>query len=124
VDFHPALATDTLDAVFSKGEYSAAYSGFEGFDDSGAGLADWLGDKQINAVDIVGLATDHCVVATALDAQASGFTTRVLLRYTAGVSRCPDDRGRYRRDHRCVRCGPSRMIWWHDTDLSRRGRSL
>ena len=86
VDFHPSLATDTLDAVFSKGEYSAAYSGFEGFDDSGAGLADWLRDRQINAVDIVGLTTDHCVVATALDAQESGFTTRVLLRYTAGVS--------------------------------------
>ena len=34
----------------------------------------------------MGLTTDHCVVATALDAQASGFTTRVLLRYTAGVS--------------------------------------
>jgi nicotinamidase/pyrazinamidase len=86
VEFHPDLAIDAADAIFSKGEYSAAYSGFEGADDAGVGLAEWLRDKEINAVDIVGLATDHCVRATALDAHAAGFTTRVLLRYAAGVS--------------------------------------
>ncbi|MFL6101293.1 MAG: isochorismatase family protein, partial [Actinomycetales bacterium] len=44
-------------------------------------------DRAIEAVDIVGLATDHCVRATALDATAEGFQTRVLLDLTAGVAR-------------------------------------
>jgi hypothetical protein len=34
---------------------------------------------------VVGIATDHCVRATALDAARHGFTTRVLLSLTAGV---------------------------------------
>ncbi|MDY6998935.1 MAG: isochorismatase family protein, partial [Actinomycetota bacterium] len=38
------------------------------------------------SVDVAGLATDHCVKATAADAVAAGFTTRVLLGLTAGVS--------------------------------------
>jgi nicotinamidase/pyrazinamidase len=86
VEFHPALTIDVADAIFSKGEYSAAYSGFEGTDEAGVGLAEWLHDKKIDAVDVVGLTTDHCVRATALDALAEGFTTRVLLQYAAGVS--------------------------------------
>jgi nicotinamidase/pyrazinamidase len=35
---------------------------------------------------VVGIATDHCVRATALDAAAEGFATRVLLPLTAGVA--------------------------------------
>jgi nicotinamidase/pyrazinamidase len=42
-------------------------------------------------VDIVGIATDHCVRATALDAVGAGFATRVLLPLTAGVSRASTD---------------------------------
>jgi nicotinamidase/pyrazinamidase len=86
VEFHPNLTIDVADAIFSKGEYSAAYSGFEGTDEAGVGLAEWLRGKGINAVDVVGLTTDYCVRATALDALAAGFTTRVLLQYAAGVS--------------------------------------
>ncbi len=87
VEFHPDLDISVADAIFSKGEYSAAYSGFEGADANGISLADWLRDRQIGAVDIVGLATDHCVLATALDAAEAGLTTRVLLDYCAGVGR-------------------------------------
>jgi nicotinamidase/pyrazinamidase len=86
VEFHPALTIDVADAIFSKGEYSAAYSGFEGTNEAGVDLSEWLRDKKIDAVDVVGLTTDHCVRATALDALAEGFTTRVLLQYAAGVS--------------------------------------
>lgn len=86
VDFHPAFDAAVADEVFSKGEYSAAYSGFEGASADGVALGDWLRERDINAVDVVGLATDHCVLATALDARAAGFTTRVLLEYSAGVS--------------------------------------
>ena len=86
VDFHPAFDPAAIEAVFTKGEYSAAYSGFEGADDSGVTLADWLRSKAVDAVDVVGIATDYCVKATAADAVAAGFTTRVLLDLTAGVS--------------------------------------
>jgi nicotinamidase/pyrazinamidase len=37
-------------------------------------------------VDVVGIATDHCVRATALDAAGNGFAVRVLLDLTAGVA--------------------------------------
>jgi nicotinamidase/pyrazinamidase len=40
----------------------------------------------VDEVDVVGIATDYCVKATAADAVAAGFTTRVLLNLTAGVS--------------------------------------
>ncbi|WP_280475276.1 isochorismatase family protein [Nocardia asiatica] len=84
--FHPALTTEPIQQIFSKGAYSAAYSGFEGTTEDGTGLADWLHDRGIEAVDVVGIATDHCVRATALDARIEGFDTRVLLDLTAGVA--------------------------------------
>jgi nicotinamidase/pyrazinamidase len=86
VEFHPAFDPAAVEAVFTKGEYSAAYSGFEGSDDSGTSLADWLRGHDVDAVDVVGIATDYCVKATAADAVAAGFTTRVLVDLTAGVS--------------------------------------
>jgi nicotinamidase/pyrazinamidase len=87
VDFHPAFDPGAVDAVFHKGHHSAAYSGFEGFHaDDGTSLADWLRARAVDAVDVVGIATDYCVKATAADAVAAGFTTRVLLDLTAGVS--------------------------------------
>ncbi|MFC0448248.1 isochorismatase family protein [Rhodococcus jostii] len=85
-DFHPDLDLSGIEAVFSKGEFSAAYSGFEGKDSDGRSLEKWLRAAGATDVDIVGIATDHCVVATALDAVAAGFPTRVLLPLTAGVS--------------------------------------
>ena len=85
VELHPALDRAPLEAVFDKGEYAAAYSGFEGTAE-GVGLADWLRERDVDTVDVVGIATDHCVRATALDAVAAGFATRVLLPLTAGVS--------------------------------------
>lgn len=85
-DFHPALETGPIEEVFSKGAYSAAYSGFEGVSSTGESLASWLHRRDIDAVDVVGIATDHCVRATALDAVTAGFRTRVLLPFTAGVS--------------------------------------
>src|SRR5690606_38030162 len=84
-EFHPNLDTDRIEAVFTKGEYEAAYSGFEGK----AGvitLAAWLRMHDVTEVEIVGLTTDHCVRATSLDAVKEGFRTRVLLDHTAGVT--------------------------------------
>ncbi|MCX4415874.1 isochorismatase family protein [[Kitasatospora] papulosa] len=85
-NFAPAVASGAIDTVFDKGAYTAAYSGFEGVDENGTGLAQWLRDRSVTAVDVVGIATDHCVRATALDAAREGFATHVLLDLTAGVA--------------------------------------
>lgn len=92
---HPALgeviAAGLIDAWFTKGEHAAAYSGFEGATDTEdgerVGLAGWLREREVDSVDVVGIATDHCVRATALDAAAAGLATHVLLDLTAGVAR-------------------------------------
>ena len=93
-DFHPEFDPSAVEAVFTKGRYSAAYSGFEGTDEAGTPLADWLRQRDVDEVDIVGIATDYCVVATATDAAAAGFTTRVLLDLTAGVAPAIQREGR------------------------------
>ncbi len=83
--FHPDFDTSAVDAVFSKGAHEAAYSAFEGTDEAGTPLGTWLREHGVDELDVVGLATDYCVRATALDAAKQGFATRVLLRFTAGV---------------------------------------
>jgi nicotinamidase/pyrazinamidase len=85
-DFHPDLDTSAVEAVFRKGQHAAAYSGFEGADDDGTPLGDWLRGHDVDEVDVVGIATDYCVHATAADAARAGFVTRVLLDLTAGVA--------------------------------------
>jgi nicotinamidase/pyrazinamidase len=101
---HPELDTEYIDAYFRKGKYEAAYSGFEGLlapedevptgehkavgSEAGAdtiSLDDWLQENEVDEVRIVGLATDHCVRATALDAVQAGYTTSVVTDLAAGV---------------------------------------
>jgi nicotinamidase/pyrazinamidase len=84
-EFHPDLDTGRLETVFSKGAHEAAYSGFEGADEAGTALAAWLRERGVDTLDVVGIATDYCVRATALDAAREGFATRVLLPLTVGV---------------------------------------
>jgi len=84
--FHPDLDVAGIEAVFDKGAYVAAYSGFEGAEPGGTPLGEWLTAHGVSEVDVVGLATDHCVRATALDARAAGFPTTVLLDLCAGVA--------------------------------------
>jgi nicotinamidase/pyrazinamidase len=94
--FHPDVlpAVALAQGIFRKGRFQAAYSGFEGYDAQAGGgtgeplgqpLGAWLTERDIGAVDIVGIATDHCVRATALDAVRRGFGVRVHLHLTAGV---------------------------------------
>lgn len=87
-DFHPAVAQLPFHAVFDKGAYTAAYSGFEGTvggTDSGESLHHWLNRHGVGEVQVCGLATDHCVRATALDASRLGYHTTVLLNLAAPV---------------------------------------
>ena len=86
-DFHPDLDISPIEAVFRKGAYAAAYSGFEGVDEKdGTPLLEWLRRRGVDEVDIVGIATDHCVLRTAEDAARAGLTTRVLVDLTAAVA--------------------------------------
>ncbi|WP_037358495.1 isochorismatase family protein [Amycolatopsis orientalis] len=84
--FHSELDVVPFEAVFSKGEYSAAYSGFEGKSGDGKTLEEWLRGHEVTDVDVVGIATDFCVRATALDAARAGFAVHVLLDLTVGGS--------------------------------------
>lgn len=84
-EFHPDLHVE-FGAVFDKGEYTAAYSGFEGSNVQSVGLEPYLKALDITHVDVVGIATDFCVRATALDAVKAGFETTVLLGLTAAVA--------------------------------------
>lgn len=99
-DFHPDFNPDGVEAVFMKGHYTAAYSGFEGTDEDGTTLSDWLRQRGVDEVDVVGIATDYCVRATAADAAEAGFATRVLLGLTAGVA--PDSTAKAVEDLRAV----------------------
>lgn len=87
-DSHPDLDTSLIDVWFLKGEYTAAYSGFEGHreGESGTGLADWLRSRDVTEVTVCGIATDFCVRATALDAVAEGFSVELLGALCAPVS--------------------------------------
>jgi nicotinamidase/pyrazinamidase len=84
--FHPNLDPQPFNAVFLKGEHAAAYSGFEGKSADGTDLATWLHKHKITDVDICGIATDHCVRATTLDAIKEGFNARVLSDLVVGVA--------------------------------------
>jgi len=85
-ELHPALDRSMLDIVISKGAHAAAYSGFEAESDDGRSLAVLLAERGIDSVDVMGIATDHCVRATALDAVRSGLAVRVLIPLCAGVA--------------------------------------
>ncbi|SDN57650.1 nicotinamidase/pyrazinamidase [Actinomyces ruminicola] len=85
-ELHPALAELDPDVSVKKGQYAAAYSGFEGVDASGAALDELLRARGIEALDVVGLAESHCVKETALDGVRVGYRVRVLTDLTAPVS--------------------------------------
>ena len=85
-EFHPDFDRTHVDEVFSKGAFQAAYSGFEGVDGSDTPLGDWLRARGVDEVDVVGIATDYCVRATALDAVKLGLKTRLRSDLVAGVA--------------------------------------
>ncbi|MBK6886301.1 MAG: isochorismatase family protein [Tetrasphaera sp.] len=90
-DLHPdvsaALAASTVPVLHvRKGQDAPAYSAFEGRTDAGTDLAHALRDARVRELDVVGIATDHCVRASALDAVRAGLDTTVLAGLHAGVA--------------------------------------
>jgi len=88
-DFHPKLETRRSSAILRKGTDPQvdSYSGF--FDNAkqrSTGLAGYLRELEVNRITIVGVATDFCVKATALDGIELGFNTTVIVDATRGVN--------------------------------------
>lgn len=84
-DYHPQLSTAGVTVQVRKGQGRPAYSIFEGVTDGGESVPEALDALAIDEIDVVGIATDYCVLASALDARASGRRVRVLTDLIAGV---------------------------------------
>ncbi|MBL3700951.1 isochorismatase family protein [Leucobacter luti] len=85
-EYHPALPLDRIDVHVRKGAGEPAYSAFEGVAGDGRSLADVLAERGVEAIDLVGIATDYCVRASALDALAGGISVRLHTGLIAGVA--------------------------------------
>lgn len=93
-EFHKKLNTSKINRVFTKGTNPEvdSYSGFLDNDKlSSTGLGEYLREQGVESVDVVGLALDYCVKATALDAKSQGFNTQVILNATRAVNLSPED---------------------------------
>jgi nicotinamidase/pyrazinamidase len=118
-ELHPDLDTEYIQAYFRKGQFTAAYSGFEGLlapedavptgdrqpgslpadadpdayapSDDAIGLDDWLQSHDVEDVVVVGIATDYCVMATSLDAVQAGYSVTVIRSLTAGIAEDLED---------------------------------
>jgi len=85
-EYHPNLDSSLIDIHIKKGQGQHGYSIFEGVTDSGEKFQELIQRLGITEVDLVGIATDYCVRASALDANNSGLQVRVITSLTAGVS--------------------------------------
>ncbi len=116
-ELHPDLDSEYIQAYFQKGQFAAAYSGFEGLlapedavptgerqpgampadaeayapADNAIGLDDWLQSHDVEVVVVVGIATDFCVMATSLDAVQAGYSVTVIRSLTAGIAEDLED---------------------------------
>lgn len=90
-DYDPGFDTVAVTHHVKKGQGIPAYSLFEGVTDDGQSVADLLTEHGILDVDVVGLATDHCVRASALDAIEHGRHVRILTDLIAGVAPEPSE---------------------------------
>ena len=85
-EYHPALDASLIDINVRKGQGKPAYSIFEGTTDDGSSVEQKLSELGVTDVDVVGIATDYCVRASALDALHSHRRVRVLTDLIAGVA--------------------------------------
>jgi nicotinamidase/pyrazinamidase len=85
-EYHADLDTSHVDIHIKKGQGEPSYSMFEGVSDNGETVADILTSHGITEVDVVGIATDHCVRASALDALSAGQKVTILTDLIAAVA--------------------------------------
>ncbi|MFT8704586.1 isochorismatase family protein [Bifidobacterium aquikefiricola] len=122
---HPLIAALGVEHHFKKGQYEAAYSGFQGIEDLGgpeipsreefaqmskAGhtLKHELDEHHVSNVDVVGIAESHCVKETALDAQKYGLRVRVFTDLTVPVSKDLGEKARKEMNNAGIILQPSR----------------
>lgn len=84
-DYDDVFDTTAVTHHLKKGQGKPAYSLFEGRADDGTTATALLDAHGILDIDIVGIATDYCVRASALDAIAAGRRIRVFTDLIAGV---------------------------------------
>ena len=84
--YHPNLNAEAIGEHIFKGQGQNGYSIFEGITKSGQTFTELLGQHRVDEVDVVGIATDHCVLASAMDSKNHGLKVRVISSLTAGVS--------------------------------------
>ncbi|MDJ0334279.1 isochorismatase family protein [Salinibacterium sp. G-O1] len=82
----PALTAAPGVIHVRKGQGEPAYSIFEGSTEGGETVQDALERLNVTDIDVVGIATDYCVLASAVDALAAGYDVRVLTDLIAGVA--------------------------------------
>ena len=85
-EYHPALDVDVIDVHIRKGQGVPAYSIYEGTDDAGASISEVLTAHGTTDIDVVGIAIEHCVRASALDALEHGQRVRVFTDLVAGLA--------------------------------------
>ena len=85
-EYHPALNAERIDVHVRKGQGKPAYSIFEGVTDDGETVPEALDRLGVTDIDVVGIATDYCVLASALDAVEAGRHVRVITDLVAGVA--------------------------------------
>jgi len=112
-ELHENLDSEFIDAEFLKGQYNDGYSGFDGVlgepdmirsqdgmagpygataaaaaatDSDAVTMDEWLREHRVENITMVGIATDHCVRATAMDASDAGYEVRVITNLTVGVA--------------------------------------
>ena len=90
-EYHPALVMPESTVHIRKGQGQPGYSIFDGIDGDGTKFGELLIAAGVTDVDVVGLATDYCVKATALDARRLGFDTALLTDAVAAVDLAPGD---------------------------------
>jgi len=84
--YAPELNQDHITHHLKKGQGAPAYSMFAAATDAGVTLVDLATTTGCGRFDIVGIATDYCVLQTALDAARFGLSARVIVDLTAGVT--------------------------------------
>jgi nicotinamidase/pyrazinamidase len=85
-EYHPNLNTGEIDVHVEKGQGHPSYSAFEGATRDGKTLEQVLKENKIDELDVAGLATDYCVLASSLDAVNGGFKVNLLTELIAGIA--------------------------------------
>lgn len=85
-EYHPNLDTSFIQVHVEKGMGKPSYSAFEGVTREGKTIASVLHEAGVTKLDVVGIATDYCVLASSLDARGEAFEVNVLTEMCAGIT--------------------------------------